>query len=128
MDFNTLVWTIALCLAFQRHMDDHLLSFGTESFDKKAKQTTHSTHRNEVHLRVLMQQALEELRAQRVLAALVSNFGKVEAHKIFPRAFLFNPYLSKMASSSYNRTDGELVHFDVDLEVGGTNVAPSSSI
>ena len=36
MDLHTMVWTVSLCVALQRHHGDHLLSLGVEDFGQRA--------------------------------------------------------------------------------------------
>ena len=40
MDLHTMVWTVSLCLALQRHHDDQLLSLGAEDSSQGAQRST----------------------------------------------------------------------------------------
>ena len=40
MDFNSMVWTIGLCLTLQKHHDDELLSLGAEGYCHGAQWST----------------------------------------------------------------------------------------
>jgi hypothetical protein len=72
----------------------------------------------------LKQHVAEELRAQRVFSALAQDFGKLEAHKMFPLLFLGNT--SSVGSYLATQTDcsGEDTHSSADD--GGKGVAPST--
>ena len=40
MDLHTMVWTVGLCLALQRHRGDQLLSLGAEDSGQGAQRST----------------------------------------------------------------------------------------
>ena len=62
------------------------------------------------------QHVAEELRAQRVFSALVQEFGKLEAHKMFP--LLFFGDTSYVGSCLTIQTDcsGEDTHLDSNTD------------
>jgi hypothetical protein len=74
----------------------------------------------------LKQHVAEELRAQRIFLALAQDFGKLEAHKMFPLLFLGNT--SYVGSYLATQTDcsSEDTHLNSSADDGGKSVAPSA--
>ena len=75
----------------------------------------------------LKQHVAEELRAQRVFAALAEDFGKLEAHQIFP--LLFFGDTSYVGGYLATQTDcsGKGMHLDSSADDGGKGVAFSTN-
>jgi hypothetical protein len=88
IDLNTLVWVCGLCFAAQRRPRDHLIVLGADS-DGQGAAVPHLTEVEEAELLFrLKRHAAEELRAQRVFAALAEDFGREDAGDIFSRFYL----------------------------------------
>ena len=68
---------------------------------------------------------MEELRAQRVFAALASDFGKKEVQRMFPRMFSVYSLPPVVASSSTVGGDEGRLDSSAGTEVGGMVDAPS---
>ena len=113
MDLHTMVWTVSLCLALQRHHGDQLLSLGAEDSGQGVQRSTPMEDGIEVVVgeaeRIFRfeQQVMEELRAQQIYTALASSPPVV-------------------ASSSHIGGDGEGMDSIASTEVGGMVNAPSS--
>src|ERR1700738_1379654 len=110
-------------------MDDQLLHLRAESNGQGAKEPQSKDHMevNDTEgLFSLKQHVAEELRAQRVFSALVQDFGKLEAHKLFPLLFLGDT--SYVGSYLATQTDcsGEDTHLDSSTDDGGKGVALST--
>ena len=129
MDLNSIVWIIGICLAAQQHMDDQLLPLRAENNGQGAMKSQSKDHM-EVNdtdgLSSLKQHVAEELRAQRVFAALAEDFGKLEAHQIFP--LLFFGDTSYVGGYLATQTDcsGKGMHLDSSADDGGKGVALST--
>jgi len=129
MDLNSIVWIIGICLAAQQRMDDQLLPLRAENNGQGAMEPQSKDHMevNDAEaLFSLKQHVAEELRAQRVFAALAQDFGKLEAHKMFPLLFLgdtahVGSYLATQIDCS-----GEDTHLDSSADDGGKGVALST--
>ena len=106
MDLHTMVWTVGLSLALQRHQADHLLSLRAEDYGQGAQRSTFMEEEIRVMIREaerisrFEQQVIEELQAQRVYTAMVSSFPVV-------------------ASSSHIGGDKEGTDFGTSTEYGG---------
>jgi hypothetical protein len=48
MDLHTMVWTVRLCITFQRHRNDHFLSLEVEDLRQGAHRSTSMEERIEV--------------------------------------------------------------------------------
>ena len=87
IDLNTLVWVCGLSFAIQRHQRDHPRVLGADT-DGQGATEPHLTETEEsVLLYRLERHAAEELRAQRVFAALAQDFGAADARDIFSRVY-----------------------------------------
>ena len=87
IDPNTLVWVSGLCFAIQRHQRDHPRVLRTDT-DGQGAVVPHLTEVEEAELLFRLERhAAEELRAQRVFAALAEDFGREDAHDIFSRFY-----------------------------------------
>lgn len=87
IDLNTLVWVCGLSFAVQRYLRDHPRELGAATHDQGAMEP-HLTETDEsVLLYRLERHAAEELRAQRVFAALAQDFGAADARDIFSRFY-----------------------------------------
>jgi site-specific DNA-cytosine methylase len=129
MDLNTMVWIIGICLAAQQCMDGQLLTLRAEHNGQGAMEPQSKLHMeaNDAEaLFSLKQHVAEELRAQRVFAALAQDFGKLEAEKMFPLLFLGDT--SHVDSYLATQTDcsGEDSHLVSNADAGGKCVAPST--
>jgi hypothetical protein len=88
IDLNTLVWVCGLCFAVQQRSRDHPHVLGAD-FDGQGAALPHLTEGEEAELLFrLKRHAAEELRAQRVFAALAEDFGREDAQDIFSRFYL----------------------------------------
>ena len=72
----------------------------------------------------LKQHAMEELRAQRVFAALAQDFGRADAREMFSRVFLHDTSFSVDTTISYTECGDDILHLATSEDVGGTEVAP----
>jgi hypothetical protein len=105
IDLNTLVWVCGLSFAVQRHYCDHSVELGAASNGQGATEP-HLTEAEESALFYRLERhAAEELRAQRVFAALAQDFGAADAREIFSRVYY----------------DDEAVALDVVDGAGGIN-------
>jgi len=87
IDLNTLVWICGLSFALQCCQRDHPRVLGADT-DGQGATEPHLTETEEsVLLYRLERHAAEELRAQRVFAALAQDFGAVDARDIFSRVY-----------------------------------------
>lgn len=87
IDLNTLVWVCGLCFAVQHGMRDHPRVPEADS-DGQGAAVPHLTEVEESELLYRLEQhAAEELRAQRVFAALAEDFGREDARDIFSRFY-----------------------------------------
>ena len=126
MDLNTLVWILGMCLAVQQHHRGHLLAVRPQSNGQGAVMPNLTEVEESELLFRLKWHAAEELRAQRVFAALAQEFGKADAQEMFSRVFLHdNPFFVDTASSHSDR-DSEAPHLTSSEDAGGMDVAPST--
>ena len=87
IDLNTLVWICGICFAVQRHQHDHPRVLGADH-DGQGATEPHLTEAEESELLFRLERhAAEELRAQRVFAALAEDFGGADACRIFSRVY-----------------------------------------
>ena len=87
IDLNTLVWICGICFAVQRHQRDHPRVLGADHNGQGATEP-HLTEAEESELLFCLERhAAEELRAQRVFAALAKDFGGADARRIFSRVY-----------------------------------------
>ena len=87
IDLNTLVWVCGLCFAVQHSVRDHPRVPEADS-DGQGAAVPHLTEVEESELLYRLEQhAAEELRAQRVFAALAEDFGREDARDIFSRFY-----------------------------------------
>ena len=87
IDLNTLVWVCGLSFAVQGYYRDHPRELGAAT-DGQGATEPHLTETEEsVLLYRLERHAAEELRAQRVFAALAQDFGAADARDIFSRVY-----------------------------------------
>jgi hypothetical protein len=129
IDLNSIVWIIGICLAAQQRMDDQLLPLKAENNGQgvmKPQSKDHMEVNDTEGLFSLRQHVVEELRAQRVFSALAEDFGKLEAHKMFP--LLFFGDTSYVGSYLAIQTDysGEDTHLDSSADDGDKGVALST--
>ena len=87
IDLNTLVWVCGLTFAVQRHHHDHPRELGATTHGQGATEPHLTETEESVLLYRLERHAAEELRAQRVFAALAQDFGAADARDIFSRAY-----------------------------------------
>jgi hypothetical protein len=87
IDLNTLVWVCGLCFAVQRHQRDHPRVLGADHDGQGATEPHLTEIEESVLLHSLETYAAEELRAQRVFAALAEDFGAADARDMFPRVY-----------------------------------------
>jgi len=103
MDLNTLVWVIGMCIAVQQHRRGHLLALRPESNGQGAVEPKLTEVEESELLFRLKWHAAEELRAQRVFAALAQDFGKADAQEMFSRVFLHD--IPLFVDTAISRTD-----------------------
>jgi hypothetical protein len=104
IDLNTLVWVCGLSFALQRHQHAHPPMLGADTEGQGAAEPS-LTELEEAELLYQCQLlAEEELRAQRVFAALAQDYGREDAQRIF--------------AASYDHKEG-FVENPVGEEVGG---------
>lgn len=90
IDLNTLVWVCGLCFAVQRRLRNHLIVLGADS-DGQGAAVPHLTEVEETDLLFRLERhAAEELRTQRVFAALAEDFGREDTGDIFSRFYLYH--------------------------------------
>ena len=129
MNFNSIVWIIQICLATQQHMDDQLLPLRTENNGQGAidlQSEDHMEVNDTEGLFSLKQYVAEELRAQRVFAALAQDFGKLEAHQMFLLLFLGDPSYVGTYLAIQTDCSGEDMHLDSNADDGGKSVVVST--
>ena len=114
MDLHTMVWSVGLCLALQRHHGDHLLSLGAEDYGQGTQRSTFMEEGIGVMVgkakRIFRfkQQVMEELRAQRVYTTMAS-------------------LLPVVASSSHIGGDEEGTNFSLNTKLGVWLMTPPLS-
>ena len=87
IDFNTLVWVCGLSFAVQCRQRDHPRVLGADTDGQGATEPHLMETEELVLLYWLERHAAEELRAQRVFAALAQDFGAMDARDIFSRVY-----------------------------------------
>jgi hypothetical protein len=126
IDLNTLVWVFGICLAVQRHHDGHLLTLRSESNGQGAVEPKLTEVEESELFFCLKWHAAEELRAQRVFAALAQDFGKADAQEMLSRVFLQGTPCPIDTANSHTDCGDEAPYLAASEDVGGTRVVPST--
>lgn len=126
IDLNTLVWVFGICLAVQRHHDGHLLTLRSESNGQGAVEPKLTEVEESELFFCLKWHAVEELRAQRVFAALAQDFGKADAQEMLSRVFLQGTPCPIDTANSHTDCGDEAPYLAASEDVGGTRVVPST--
>jgi hypothetical protein len=126
IDLNTLVWVFGICLAVQRHHDGHLLTLRSKSNGQGAVEPKLTEVEESELFFCLKWHAAEELRAQRVFAALAQDFGKADAQEMLSRVFLQGTPCPIDTANSHTDCGDEAPYLAASEDVGGTRVVPST--
>ena len=108
-------------------MDDQLFSLRAENNGHGAMEPQSKDHMegNDTEgLFSLKEHVAEELRAQRIFAALAPNFGKLEAHKMFSLLFLGDTSYGGSYLATQTDCSGEDTHLESSAD-DGSKVLPS---
>jgi hypothetical protein len=128
MDLNSIVWIIGIYLTAQERMDDQLLPLRAENNGQGVIEPQSKDHIevNDTEGLFFSNNMLRKRFEPNLFFRLwAQDFGKLEAHKMFPLLFLGDTSYVDSYLDTQTDCSGEDMHLDSSADDGGKGVALS---